>query len=461
MVLVGSVLHGQLLVASLRTHVRRTSSRGHTRANSRILGFSSSLDTGLARRATPLDPLRAAANLRSCAVRIHDVGGRLGCSPPFSRLTPPPRDPGVGGCLDRKRFLVRILARFDRGNASGSNPGSARGRHALSMGTDEPVGWVPGLSLPPTAGDRPRGIDRYLVRKISMMSPRISMVGPARDLSIHPGPRSPPLEWEGEGEGAGAILADRSPSPALSQRGSNARFLPDRRLVDEAFGDTSVLPGISIRDSPPHSVSVSFVLFRTESRDSRRRPHPHVGSGSIRHRHHVQAVRAREHTALGGRLSSLVGRWNPSEALQERREGRADGATGKRRRPASGCVGKPSSKNAWTDECSRGTLHDGVGGTNRLYLLVGSMEGTGFAMPANQDAEGGPGGDLPKIGRRCFVGNLAWSTSWQDLKDHFRDAGTVVYCNVTREPSGESKRSDPRPSEGSWRFASQHTRTQD
>lgn len=194
MVLVGSVLHGQLLVASLRTHVRRTSSRGHTRANSRILGFSSSLDTGLARRATPLDPLRAAANLRSCAVRIHDVGGRLGCSPPFSRLTPPPRDPGVGGCLDRKRFLVRILARFDRGNASGSNPGSARGRHALSMGTDEPVGWVPGLSLPPTAGDRPRGIDRYLVRKISMMSPRISMVGPARDLSIHPGPRSPPLE---------------------------------------------------------------------------------------------------------------------------------------------------------------------------------------------------------------------------------------------------------------------------
>lgn len=60
-------------------------------------------------------------------------------------------------------------------------------------------------------------------------------------------------------------------------------------------------------------------------------------------------------------------------------------------------------------------------------------------MPPNQEAEGGPVGDLPKIGRRCFVGNLAWSTSWQDLKDHFRDAGTVVYCNVTREPSGRSK----------------------
>mmetsp|Transcript_1009 Transcript_1009/g.6356 ORF Transcript_1009/g.6356 Transcript_1009/m.6356 type:complete len:134 (+) Transcript_1009:363-764(+) len=83
------------------------------------------------------------------------------------------------------------------------------------------------------------------------------------------------------------------------------------------------------------------------------------------------------------------------------------------------------------------------------------MEGTGFAMPPNQEAEGGPVGDLPKIGRRCFVGNLAWSTSWQDLKDHFRDAGTVVYCNVTREPSGESTRSEPMRS---WTLATQHER---
>lgn len=60
-------------------------------------------------------------------------------------------------------------------------------------------------------------------------------------------------------------------------------------------------------------------------------------------------------------------------------------------------------------------------------------------MADNQDTEGGHAGELPKIGRRCFVGNLAWSTSWQDLKDHFRDAGTVVYCNVTREPNGRSK----------------------
>ena len=33
-------------------------------------------------------------------------------------------------------------------------------------------------------------------------------------------------------------------------------------------------------------------------------------------------------------------------------------------------------------------------------------------------------------GKRCYVGNLAWKTSWQDLKDLFRSVGTVVYSNV-------------------------------
>ena len=42
-------------------------------------------------------------------------------------------------------------------------------------------------------------------------------------------------------------------------------------------------------------------------------------------------------------------------------------------------------------------------------------------------------------GRRCYVGNLAWRTSWQDLKDHFRSAGNVVYANVTQDQSGRSR----------------------
>ena len=42
-----------------------------------------------------------------------------------------------------------------------------------------------------------------------------------------------------------------------------------------------------------------------------------------------------------------------------------------------------------------------------------------------------------RVGRRCFISNLAWRTSWQDLKDAFRDCGTVVYSNVIRDESGE------------------------
>ncbi|CAL8469327.1 g8868 [Coccomyxa elongata] len=44
-----------------------------------------------------------------------------------------------------------------------------------------------------------------------------------------------------------------------------------------------------------------------------------------------------------------------------------------------------------------------------------------------------------RIGKRCFVGNLAWKTSWQDLKDTFREVGTVVYANVVRDDAGRSK----------------------
>ncbi|KIZ03939.1 Heterogeneous nuclear ribonucleoprotein M [Monoraphidium neglectum] len=52
-------------------------------------------------------------------------------------------------------------------------------------------------------------------------------------------------------------------------------------------------------------------------------------------------------------------------------------------------------------------------------------------------AEGEEG--VMRIGRRCYVSNLAWRTSWQDLKDKFRECGNVVYANVTRGDDGRSK----------------------
>lgn len=38
-------------------------------------------------------------------------------------------------------------------------------------------------------------------------------------------------------------------------------------------------------------------------------------------------------------------------------------------------------------------------------------------------------------GRRVFVGNLAYSVSWQDLKDHMRQCGEVLHCDILREPN--------------------------
>jgi RNA recognition motif-containing protein len=41
---------------------------------------------------------------------------------------------------------------------------------------------------------------------------------------------------------------------------------------------------------------------------------------------------------------------------------------------------------------------------------------------------------------RVYVGNLAWDISWQDLKDHFKDAGLdVKLANVMSGPDGRSK----------------------
>lgn len=41
--------------------------------------------------------------------------------------------------------------------------------------------------------------------------------------------------------------------------------------------------------------------------------------------------------------------------------------------------------------------------------------------------------------RRVFVGNLAWGVSWQDLKDHMREAGEVIHADVMTGPDGRSK----------------------
>jgi RNA recognition motif-containing protein len=43
------------------------------------------------------------------------------------------------------------------------------------------------------------------------------------------------------------------------------------------------------------------------------------------------------------------------------------------------------------------------------------------------------------VTNRLYVGNLDYSTSWQDLKDHFKPCGNVVFSDVFRDERGRSK----------------------
>jgi len=49
------------------------------------------------------------------------------------------------------------------------------------------------------------------------------------------------------------------------------------------------------------------------------------------------------------------------------------------------------------------------------------------------------GGAAGEPSNRVYVGNLSWQTSWQDLKDHMRTAGNVVFADVFTDDSGRSK----------------------
>ena len=79
----------------------------------------------------------------------------------------------------------------------------------------------------------------------------------------------------------------------------------------------------------------------------------------------------------------------------------------------------------------------GGGGGGGGYVNQGGGGGGAARQYNNHQNNGGGGGGL---GNRVFVGNLSWNVSWQDLKDHMRSAGNVVYCDVMMEDgTGRSK----------------------
>jgi len=68
----------------------------------------------------------------------------------------------------------------------------------------------------------------------------------------------------------------------------------------------------------------------------------------------------------------------------------------------------------------------------------GGGGGGGFSTNGAAPVSAGPS-------NRVYVGNLPWQTSWQDLKDHMRQAGNVVRADVFVDETGRSKVNNPQP----------------
>jgi len=67
--------------------------------------------------------------------------------------------------------------------------------------------------------------------------------------------------------------------------------------------------------------------------------------------------------------------------------------------------------------------------TGKLGMTLDEVIGTG-----SEHRNG-----VVSVGKRVYVGNLSWSARWQDLKDHFRQVGKVVYTCVMEESTGRSR----------------------
>jgi len=95
------------------------------------------------------------------------------------------------------------------------------------------------------------------------------------------------------------------------------------------------------------------------------------------------------------------------------------------------------------------TLNDTELLGRQIFVREDREEGSGGGYYTQQTGGAGAGGGGGGGGRfatggdaqsrRVYVGNLSWDVAWQDLKDHMRQAGEVVFAEVMSEPDGRSK----------------------
>lgn len=70
----------------------------------------------------------------------------------------------------------------------------------------------------------------------------------------------------------------------------------------------------------------------------------------------------------------------------------------------------------------------------------GTMMGQPMGHMQMQQMQQGGGQHVPQAtGNRIYVGNLAWTVEWQELKDHMRTVGKVVHADVLQDADGRSK----------------------
>lgn len=67
-----------------------------------------------------------------------------------------------------------------------------------------------------------------------------------------------------------------------------------------------------------------------------------------------------------------------------------------------------------------------------IYIREDRETGLSIAEAAHRIA--GRDGSTSRSGCRVFVGNLPFSATWKELKDHMRQAGNVLFCDVLAEP---------------------------
>jgi RNA recognition motif-containing protein len=75
----------------------------------------------------------------------------------------------------------------------------------------------------------------------------------------------------------------------------------------------------------------------------------------------------------------------------------------------------------------------------RLEVRWDRSSSAGFDGSSSRNARGGGGGMDAAGGSQLFVGNLSYETSWQNLKDHFRQCGDVDHAEVVEDGNGKKK----------------------